>query len=135
MNPRNPTDAYVKLVMTLKNNTAVARYAWMTRYVDIDADQNGGSNWFDSSFDSGWGYQPSTSYPNHGLTIRSKESPHNFFGYHTPYSNYDPCSNSLNNTGGPTQGDQAVVYEWDPNGTFTMGPGQSITVTLEYRPM
>jgi hypothetical protein len=132
---RNTADAYVKVVMTFKNNTGVSRSAWMTRYVDIDADQYSGSNWFDSSANSGWGYQPSTNYPNHGLTIRSNQSVHNFFGYHTPYTNYDPCSNSLNNMGGPTQGDEAVVYKWNPNGNFTVPAEGSITVTLEYRPM
>jgi hypothetical protein len=36
----NPgTSPDIKIAMTLKNNTAVARNAWLIRYVDADVDQ------------------------------------------------------------------------------------------------
>jgi len=135
---RSTTDAYVKVLITLKNNSAVQRIAQMTRYVDIDADgvSYATSNYFDGSADSGWGYNSAgATYPNHGLTIHSSHSIHNYFGYNTPWGNYDPCNFTSNSLTAPTYGDEAVMYTWAPNGDFTVGPGKSITVTLEYRPM
>ena len=132
---RNTVDAYVKVVITLKNNTAVARYVNMTRYVDIDADGEP-SNYFDGSSDSGWGYNSAgAAFPNHGLSIRSNHSIHNFFGYNTYWENYDPCNFHSNPSSAPTQGDEAVMYVWSPSGNGFIGAGKSISVTLEYRPM
>jgi hypothetical protein len=133
---RNTADAYVKVAITLKNNTAIGRTAWMTRYVDIDADGFASTNWFDGTVDSGWGYNAeSAAYPNHGLTIRSNPSVHNLFGFSAPSGVYDPCGFVNNPMGTPTQGDEAVIYLWAPNGNSSVPAGKSITVTLEYRPM
>jgi hypothetical protein len=133
---RNTADAYVKVVITLKNNTAATRSAWMTRYVDIDADGHPNTNYFDGTIDSGWGYQSAgVSYPNHGLTIRSNHSVHNYFGFSTPSGSYDTCNFNSNPVSSPAYGDEAVVYQWKPNGNYLIPGGKSITVTLEYRPM
>jgi hypothetical protein len=133
---RNTADAYVKVQITLKNNTAVDRTAYMTRYVDIDADMDASHNYFDGTANSGWGYlSAGTAFPNHGLTIRSAQSVHNYFGFNTLSSNVDPCTFAQNPTDAPTLGDEAVMYTWVPNGTFIVGKGKSIKVTLEYRPM
>lgn len=133
---RNTADAYVKVVITLKNNTAVTRTATLSRYVDVDADGDPETNYFDGTVDSGWGYNSyAISYPNHGLTIHSNHSVHNLFGYNVPWTNYDPCTFVPNSPGAPAYGDEAVLYMWAPNGHEQVAPGQSVTVTLEYRPM
>lgn len=133
---RSTADAYVKVEITLKNNTAVARTLLLTRYVDIDADGNPATNYFDGDINSGWGYQSAAaSYPNHGLTIRANQSVHNFFGYNVPLGSYDPCNFSANSVGTPTYGDEAVLYIFTPNGNSVIPAEKSITVTLEYRPM
>ena len=113
---RNTTDAYVKVIMTWTNNTAVRRLAFFTRYVDIDADGNitdPDKNFFDSSANSGWGYAPAIVGSSHGLTVRSNQSNNNFFGFATSFTrtlggNHDPCQFTANPT--PMQGDQAVMY-------------------------
>jgi hypothetical protein len=133
---RNTTDAYVKVEMTLKNNTKTGRSLELTRYVDIDADSSPYTNYFDGSINAGWGYQSeAVSYPNHGLTIRASQSIHNLFGYNTASGNYDPCNIRENTLGVPAYGDEAVVYAFAPNGNFSIPGGKSVTVTLEYRPM
>jgi hypothetical protein len=135
---RNAADAYVKVQITLKNDTAVTRYVQMTRYVDIDADGDPEHNYFDGDSNSGWGYESSNAkFPNHGLTIRSAASAHNWFGYNVPSGDYDPCTtvSNANATGTPFYGDEAVAYLWTPNGGSYILAGKSIAVTLEYRPM
>jgi hypothetical protein len=133
---RSTADAYVKVVITLKNNTGVARNVLMTRYVDIDADASPATNYFDGTINSAWGYQSAAvSYPNHGLTIRANQSVHNFFGYNVPLGSYDPCDFSPNSVGSPTYGDEAVLYMFTPNGNSVIPAEKSVTVTLEYRPM
>lgn len=136
---RNTADSYVKIVMTWTNNTGIGRFAFFTRYVDIDANDFGGDNFFDGSTDSGWGYSPASATLSHGLTVRSNPSANNVIGFITDYSilqggNHDPCRFIPNTT--PKQGDQAVMYFWSPgNGSDTVGPHGKVTQTLEYRPM
>lgn len=133
---RSTVDAYVKVIMTWKNNSAVTRAAQMTRYVDIDADGNGSDDSFDGSANSGWGYtsvKPGN-YPEHGLTIRPNPSTHNYFGLVGATSSLrDPCT--LSDGPYPYVGDGAVAYMWRPNGNNSVGPGQTVKFTLEYRPM
>jgi hypothetical protein len=136
---RNTADAYVKVVITWTNNTAVGRVAFFTRYVDIDADNFGGDNWFDGSTDSGWGYSPASAGNSHGLTVRSNQSNNNLLGFATSFSilqggNHDPCHFIPNPT--PFQADQAVMYLWSPgSGSDTVPAHGKVTQTLEFRPM
>lgn len=141
---RNTSDAYVKVVITWTNNTGILRLAYSTRYVDIDADGRGASNEFDGTANSGWGYNTVTggsTYPNHGLTIRSAQSPNNHFGYNVAFSsvqggNHDPCFFTSNSTTGPTYGDEAVMYQWLPGAFSNKVPAHGhFTQTLEFRPM
>ena len=135
---RNTADAYVKVVITWTNNTAAAKVAYFTRYVDIDADDDASNNWFDRSTNSGWGYNPAA-VGSHGLTVRSNQSANNFLGFVTSFTdsqggNHDPCAFSSNTT--PSQGDQAVVYVWAPGGgSFSVPARGKVTQTLEFRPM
>jgi hypothetical protein len=133
---RSTADAYVKVIMTWKNNSAVNRFAWMTRYVDIDADGNGTDDYFDGSTNAGWGYTSvnSNNHPNYGLTIRSNQSVHSYFGIVSARNTIeDPCS--FSDGPYPYQGDGAVMYLWSPNGTNVVGAGKTVKFTLEYRPM
>jgi hypothetical protein len=133
---RNTADEYVKVQITLKNNTAVTRGVFMTRYVDIDADGIATNNFFQGDSNSAFGFLSlNENFPNHGLMLHAIASPHNFFGFNVVSGDANPCNFTSNDTVGSTNGDEAVMYMWGPNGSFTIGAKQSIKVVLEYRAM
>ncbi|HWZ84311.1 MAG TPA: hypothetical protein VNW47_16905 [Terriglobales bacterium] len=133
---RNTADEYVKVQITLKNNTAVARELFMTRYVDIDADGIASDNFFQGDSNSAFGFLSlNENFPNHGLMLHTLASPHSFFGYNVGSGDVDPCNFTPNDTVLSTNGDEAVMYTWSPNGSFSIGAKKSIKVVLEYSAM
>jgi len=133
---RNPGDEYVKVQIILKNNTAVTRELFMTRYVDIDADGIASDNFFQGDANSAFGFLSlNEHFPNHGLMLHAIGSPHNYFGYTVGAGDADPCNFTPNDVVGSTNGDEAVMYTWAPNGSFSIPAKKSIKVNLEYRAM
>jgi hypothetical protein len=116
----------------------VGRFAFFTRYVDIDPDGNindAGNDWFDGSADSGWGYSPASAGQSHGLTVRSNQSNNNLLGFVASFSgdsgvDHYPCHLIANTT--PMKGDQAVMYVWAPGNLSDTVPAHGkVTQTLE----
>jgi hypothetical protein len=120
----------------LKNNTAVARQVYMTRYVDIDADGIAADNFFQGDSNSGFGFLSlNENFPNHGLMLHTLASPDSYFGYNVRSGDVNPCNFVANDTVVSTNGDEAVMYTWAPNGSFQIPAKKSIKVVLEYRAM
>jgi len=134
---RNTMDEYVKAQITLKNNTAVTRFVEITRYVDIDADEISADNFFQGISNSAFGFLSlNENFPNHGLLVHALASPHNYFGFNVPAGDVDPCNFTNNDVINPTNGDEAVMYMWIPNGGTGVVPAKkSIKFVLEYRAM
>jgi hypothetical protein len=81
---QNATDASVRVTMALKNNTAVARSVWLTRFADIDG---GGafSNISDGTINSVFGYKASLGY---GLQLSLLSAdPFTHYGWASPSVN------------------------------------------------
>jgi hypothetical protein len=121
----------VKIAMTLKNDTAVARDYALVRYADIDANNADGGdfkNEFDFDHQSAWGYNPG--FNTHGLMLYSSPTSQGHFAFvqNTP-NPPDPCSPVANLPATPYFGDGSAGHDW--NGT--LGPGKSVTVTAEYK--
>jgi len=133
---RSTMDEYVKVQITLKNNTAVTRFIEVTRYVDVDADGITADNFFQGVSNSAFGFLSlSEAFPNHGLLMHALASPHNYFGFNVASGDVDPCGFSDNDPVNPTVGDEAVMYMWIPSGSGAVPARKSVTFVLEYRAM
>lgn len=128
---RNTNEQTIKVVMTLKNNTAVPRLAFLERYADVDADGNSALNYSDVGLNSAWTYfNDNNSDKGHGLTLRAL--PGNFYksaGIVAP-NDGDACHQTYRK--GPYFGDSALDFSWGLN---WMAAGSSKTVSFEYRAM
>ena len=125
----------MKVVQSLKNNTAVSRSAWFTRYADVDADNGAGNDYFDNSNFSVWGYEwfSGGGGTNHGLLLSATPSvfaPAGFGGAVANTGGSNPCTPNLAGFS-PAQIDGALQYYWGA----TFPPHGAKTFTFEYRTM
>jgi hypothetical protein len=72
---QNAPDASVRVAMAIKNQTAIARYVWLTRFTDIDAN-NAFLNIMDGTKRGVFGYD--TSKTGHGLQISLEGANQNY---------------------------------------------------------
>jgi hypothetical protein len=118
--------ATVKVTMTLKNNTAIARQAWLTRWVDVDADNTPTNNLDNTILTSdGW---TSNGY---GLQMQNV-APWNYLWNALIFNTFEPPKNVCNPgyASGPltsTDGSMSLHYLF-----ATVNKESSVTVNLTY---
>lgn len=120
-----------KIVMTLKNNSAVDRIAFLVRYMDVDADNNRLNN-FDATRNSAEGWNSEFQIGPFGLVLQNVgTSPFSYTGFvQNTFHGPDPCDPGKTVAAGPvTAIDSAVVM------FYGMGiqKGKSATVTVAYK--
>jgi len=128
----------VKVVMTLKNNTAVARTAYLVRYADIDADNfnfNFGSGTGNGAFIWNSSPDPAALTQRYGLALQNVGTPQfparDGFVQTTVYGP-NPCAFADNWAGAtPTYADLSAVLAY----VATIPAKGSKTVTLSYKGM
>jgi hypothetical protein len=122
---QSAADASVKVTMALHNSTAVARFVWLTRVVDIDANSTF-PNIADGTVNTAFGYQSSTRY---GLQLSLySANPFAHYGFATPQVN-NACSIG-SGYAGLLNGVDAVQYYY--NGITVPKLGTK-TVNLKYK--
>jgi hypothetical protein len=134
-----PAMPSVKVVMALKNNTAVSRAAALLRYADVNVDTNVTGN-FNSNFSAtsntaaGWtASDPISGTPGFGLLLENVgNAPFSFVnGYaRTTFHGPSPCAFAQDSSGTPlvdTDGSIALVYN------DSVGPKQTKTATMIYK--
>jgi hypothetical protein len=122
---QNAPDSSVKVTMALHNNTAVSRFVWLTRVVDIDADSTF-PNIADGTFNSAFGYTSST-----GIGLQLSLAAGNLFahyGWATAQVN-NACSIGTGYTG-LLNGVDAVEYFYHG---ITVPAHGTKTVNLKYK--
>ena len=123
---QSAADASVKVTMAIKNNTAISRTIWLTRFTDVDAN-NSTSNIMDGTAESVWGYNASETGA--GLQISlAAPSPFNNFGL-AENTVENACSIGRNFTG-LLNGVDGFAYSFHA----ILIPGHATkTVTLKYK--
>jgi hypothetical protein len=127
---RTAASQTIKIVLALTNNSAGTRNAILQRYADVDADGSGNDDYSDTTDETAWTYHSSMSI-NHGLALRAV--PGNTFTRSAAViapGGSDSCTRFTRT--GPYFGDSALEYAWF---LFNIGPGDTRTVTVEYRAM
>jgi len=128
---QSPADATVKLTMALKNNTAVSRFVWLTRYADVDA-HGTLSNTLDGTHSTAFGYfvQNPTDF---GLQLSlAQENAYAHEGWAIPH----PGGNAACSVGsgfiGTVTATDGSIYLYHG---ITIGGGKTATVKLKYSGM
>jgi hypothetical protein len=132
------TNPYAKIVMALKNNSAITRHAFLLRYANAIPDNGPATSYaenYDGTWESAWGVCPMNVCTNggpYGLMLQELGNP-------TPASiswarggfaidtmqGPDPCNFGTNYVGTITNGLGSIVYNYNINlnkqqtGTFT----------------
>ena len=124
-----PGSASVKIAMALKNNTAVARRAFIVRYADVDANSAFLNN-FDSTINSSWGNNSLFSY---GLQLQNVGNPPASGGWvsisqNTPFGPA-PCNFYANQVGPEVGVDGSIAILWD--NTFAALAVKTYTATYK----
>jgi hypothetical protein len=104
----NANEAYAKVTMALKNNTAINRSVNLYRWADVDA-SGALSNIMDGTADSAWGYNVSLG---HGLKLRRQVNnpfSHNGWARNTASGPADPCNLDPNYVGSLSGVDGSIV--------------------------
>jgi len=126
--------ASVKILMALKNNTAVSREAFLVRWADVDADDFLDNN-FDGTFSSafGWNSISSESAGPVGLLLQNLGTLQGIgseaFGQNT-FLPPNPCNPGLNFVTAPlldTDGSLVLLYD------ITVPKNSSKSVTMTYK--
>lgn len=137
-----------KVLMQLKNNSGVAKSAFLFRYADVDpgeaagedTDPDGFLESFDSTSSSAWGYVPAngseSSAPSYGLMFQKVGSPvpasvpYAIDGYSQDTSvGPPPCNPSTNFVSPLTNTDGSIVYLWIFE---NLNKEQAVSVTGKY---
>ncbi len=123
---QSPSDASVKVAMAIKNNTAISRAIWFTRFTDIDAN-NSTANIMDGTVESVWGY--SASETGSGLQIS--------LAVPNPFNNFGLAENAVENAcsigrnfNGLLNGVDGFAYSFH---FITVPAHATKTVTLKYK--
>jgi hypothetical protein len=123
---QSAADASVRVAMAIKNNTAVSRTIWLTRFTDIDAN-NSTSNIMDGTVESVWGY--SASETGSGLQI-SLAMPNAFNNFGLAENTVENACSIGRNFNGLLNGVDGFAYSFH----FIVVPAHgSKTVTLKYK--
>lgn len=134
-----PATPSIKVVMALKNNTAVSRTAALLRYADVNVDADQTDNFLDdfsATSNSAAGWKPSdpvAGTPGFGLLLENVgNSPFAFVnGYaRTLFHAPSPCAFAQDASGTPiidTDGSMALVYN------DSIGPKKTKTATMTYK--
>lgn len=133
-----PSTSSVKIVMALKNNTAVARTVDLIRYANVDADNfnfNFGSGTGNSAFIWNASPDPSSLTQRNGLVLQNVGTPQlsawDGFVQTTPFGP-NPCAFAANWTGAtPTEQDFSAVLAY----AGTVPAKGTRTVTVSYKGM
>jgi len=119
-----------KVVMALKNNTAVARSVYLLRHADVDANSTSGDDNFDYTIDTAWGLQPSFGG---GLSSTSNTFTFSYDAFvRNTFAGPAPCSPSTGIVNpGPFHGDGSIEQLY-----FIPIPAHGTkTVTVTYKPI
>jgi hypothetical protein len=129
---QNAGSSSVKVVMTLKNNTSVARTAYLVRYADVSADSRFLNN-FDASQNTAAGWNSNVSGNPYGLILQNvTTSP---FAYQSAFTQNTPappnaCAFAFNSTNGLAAGINGSVEMAYVDILAALG---SKTVTMTYK--
>lgn len=119
----------IKVAMTLKNNTAVARFAYLMRYADVDANATF-SNTLDGTVNSAWGYTEE----GYGLQLQNAGNPPAGFGWvgypqNSP-AGPTPCNPFATFVNGPIIATDGSIVEFY-DGTFPALGSKTVTATYK----
>jgi len=122
---------WIKISMALKNNSAVARDAFLIRYVDVDADGVAKNN-FDTTEDSAFAWNSLGSFAGFGLVVQNVGQGAVVINTLTQFqaAGPDPC-NPVFNLHLLTNTDGSLGLEY----LVELGKGASTTVNTIYRGM
>jgi hypothetical protein len=126
---RNPGERIVKITMTIKNTSGVAKAVNLLRFADIDAnnaDHGDYLNEFDYGSESAWGYN--TGSYGLGLSAVPTNLAHSGLVWDKAQA-ADPCDPLLNLASTPFFGDGAAGIIF----SFPLAAGQPKTVIVEYQ--
>lgn len=130
---QDKTTPAVKILMALKNNTGVARVAYLVRYADVDADATA-VNDFGATVNSAAGWiNSSYAVIGHGLMLQNVRT--SKFGYangfvQTTYHGPNPCAFAFN-----AQSTALDFYDGSVLMAYadTIGAGKTKTATMIYK--
>ena len=135
---QNTTERYVKVNMTVTNNTPITRAVQLMRNMDVDADNSGTNDYFDGDGFATWGHEISQS--GHGVALVALPASVVSFQSGTTVASsgaVGACGEigTLHNV--PFAGDGELFHYWifDLDSGTGIRPGASKTVTFEYRAM
>jgi hypothetical protein len=118
-----------KVVMALKNNTAVARSVWLLRHADVDANLDDFDDHFDNTLDTAIGLEPSFGG---GLSSTSNTFNFSYDAYvQSTFAGPAPCSAFANLATTPFVGDGSIDQLW----SIGIPAHGTKTVTLTYKPI
>ena len=124
---KTPADSTVKVTMALKNNTGIARFVWLTRFADIDANSTF-LNTLDGTFNTAFGYTASTGI---GMQLTlAAANPYAHYGFAVPSIN--TACNIGSGYAGTLIGKDGVTEYYHG---ITINAAQTKTVVLKYRGM
>ncbi len=121
----------IKVVMALKNNTAIAKTAFLIRYADVDADGVFNNN-FDGTQNSAFGWNSISSGGPFGLMLQNIGTPAFVFDGFAQNTSFGPppCNPFVNFVGGPLtaiDGSIAMFYN------IPIPKAATKTVTMNYK--
>jgi len=133
----DPNTPAVKIVMALKNNTAMPRVAYLVRYADVDSDGSFLNN-FSATTNGAFSWNASIPFganSGYGLELRNFGQPH--FGYlqgfaRTVSTGPNPCAFASDSSGSPLtgiNGSVALAY------VDSVGAKKTKAATIIYRGM
>jgi len=129
---QSSADATAKVTMALKNNTAISRFVWLARYVDIDAHGTINPNTLDGTQNTAFGYLVNNP-TDFGLQLSLiAENGFTHYGFAIPHPAGNPaCSIGTGFVGTVTGADGSVYFYHG----ITVKAGKTATVKLKYSGM
>jgi hypothetical protein len=124
---RSGSDRYVKVLMTLTNQSGSGRNVTLIRYMDVDADGSSTGDIFVAGAFSSAGLT-NQNFDNHGVVLAGAPTPFTSVAFVVNAGGFDACGNGFNVN--PFTGDGALLYQWQLG---SIPAGGSKTVSFEYR--
>ena len=131
--PANATDpGAAAITMALKNNTGVARGAYLLRHADVDANSTFADNHFDYTLDTATGLKPSFGGGLAG-TNQTFSFPYNAYIQTTPLgpAPCNPYANYFANSAAGWVGDGSINQLW----VLNVPAAGTKTVKMTYKPL
>jgi hypothetical protein len=130
-----PATPGIQIQMALKNNTAISRAAYLSRWVDINVDGTV-LNDFSATRNTAAGWLPTVPFANNfGVGLQLENSVHSQFGFVSGYAQPtyhgpNPCNFAGAGSSTPVVNiDGSIVMSY----VDTIGPGKTKTATMVYR--